>query len=159
MSVEDILSHGVKKRYRTSKSKPVTSSGKILHDVGKTYPEAASVYAKCFSGSAADRDDYATMQTSSQAERKILWIRVALIEGKLRGIVGEVVKNRRYTDRGTPGVGRESILPRLYGSGGFRWGFRDWISVYGDNGCRGGWRSRKGYWFLKAMVKDYMREH
>lgn len=109
MSVEDILSHGVKKRYRASKSKPVTSSGKILHDVGKAYPDAASVYAKCFNGAAAaDRDDYATMQTSSQAERKVLWIRVALIEGKLRGIIGEVVKNRRYRQSDTRSRGRVS---------------------------------------------------
>ena len=109
MSVEDILSHGVKKRYRASKSKPVTSSGKILHDGGKAYPDAASVYAKCFNGAAAaDRDDYATMQTSSQAERKVLWIRVALIEGKLRGIIGEVVKNRRYRQRYNRSRGRVS---------------------------------------------------
>jgi len=109
VSVEDILSHGVKKRYRASKSKPVTSSGKILHDVGKAYPDAASVYAKCFNGAAAaDRDDYATMQTSSQAERKVLWIRVALIEGKLRGIIGEVVKNKRYRQRDTRSRGRVS---------------------------------------------------
>jgi len=103
VSVEDVLSHGVKRRYHVSKSKPITSSGKILHDLGKTYPDAASIYAKCFVDTSDGQDDYTVVQTSSPAERKILWIRVAMIDGKLTKIVGEILKRRRYrwTDNGT----------------------------------------------------------
>lgn len=103
VSVEDVLSHGVKRRYHASKSKPVTSSVKILHDVGKTYPDAASVYAKCFVHSSDEQDDYTVMQTNSPAERRILWIRVAMIDGKLPKIVGEILKRRRYRQTDTRG--------------------------------------------------------
>ena len=96
VSVEDVLSHRVKKRYHASKSKPVTPSVKILHDIGKTYPDAASVYAKCFIHSSDEHDDYTVVQTTSPAERRILWIRVAMIDGKLPKIVGEILKRKRY---------------------------------------------------------------
>ena len=101
-----MLSYGVRRRYHSSKSKQLPSSAKILHDLGKIVPEAASVYEKCFPtarSSASEgnspgkliTDEYAVLQTSSPAERKVLWIRVALIEGKLLKIIEGLMQDPR----------------------------------------------------------------
>ncbi len=104
VSVEDVLSYGVKRRYRSSKSKPLPPSAKVLHDLAKTHPEAATVYEKCFSSlpqtpggspNNSTRDDYTAFQTNSPLERKVLWIRVALIEKKLQSIIDGLMKNPR----------------------------------------------------------------
>ena len=74
----------------------MTSSGKVLRDVGKTLFQAATVYAKCYGGAEViPQDEYATIQNASPAERKVFWIRVALMEGKLKPIIEEVMKNPR----------------------------------------------------------------
>ena len=90
----------MRQRYQSSKSKQLTSSVKILHELGKTHPDAAAIHYKCFEaelkGAHEEREDYATLQTSSPAERKVLWIRVALVEGKLKSIVDELMRNPRY---------------------------------------------------------------
>lgn len=100
VSVEEVLSYGVRRRYRSNKSKQLTSSAKILHEMGRTYPDAAALYSKCFVTAAVEKEDYAILQSSSPAERKVLWIRAALVEGKLQGILDEIRKNPRhyYTD-------------------------------------------------------------
>lgn len=46
VSVEEILSYGVRKRY--SPSKQLSSSAKILADIGKTFPVAAATFDKCY---------------------------------------------------------------------------------------------------------------
>lgn len=46
VSVEDILCYGVKRRYASSKQ--LSSSAKILSDLGKTFPVAAATYEKCY---------------------------------------------------------------------------------------------------------------
>ena len=98
MSVEDVLSYGVRRRYHSGKSKQLTSSAKILHEVGKTYADAAALYSKCFeAGAQEEKEDYAVLQSSSPAERKVLWIRAALVEGKLQSILDEIMKSPRYS--------------------------------------------------------------
>ena len=99
VSVEDILSFEVRHKYHTSKGKVVTSSGRILQELGKTYPDAASLFNRCFEsspGNGGDREDYVQLQSrDSPAERKMLWIRVALVEGNLQGIVEQLLKKPR----------------------------------------------------------------
>lgn len=46
VSVEEILSYGVRKRY--SASKHLSSSAKILADIGKMFPVAAATFDKCY---------------------------------------------------------------------------------------------------------------
>ena len=94
VSVEDILSFEVRHKFRVSKGKVVTSSGRVLQELGKTYPDAASLFSQCFEGSpgsGGERQDYAQLQSDSPAERKVLWIRVALVETKLQGIVEQLL--------------------------------------------------------------------
>lgn len=98
VSVEDILSYEVRHKYHVAKGKGVTSSGRVLQELGKTYPDAASVFNRCFEGSSLSgngREDYAQLQSGSPAERKVLWIRVALIDGKLQAIVEQLMKRPR----------------------------------------------------------------
>ena len=97
VSVEDILSYEVRHKYHSGKGKAVTSSGRVLQELGKTFPEAASLFNRCFEGgSGAEQEDYAKLQIGSATERKILWIRVALVDGKLQGVVEQLIKKRRY---------------------------------------------------------------
>ena len=93
--MEDILSCGVLKRYQSFyyRSK-LTASGRVLQELGKTLPEAAAIYKKCFEDSPKEREDYA--QAPTAAERKVVWIRAALIEGKLQVIVENFMKNPKY---------------------------------------------------------------
>lgn len=95
VSVEDILSYGVKKKFRTNRSKLTTPSGKVLQEVGKTSPEAADIYDKCFSESSEGKEDYVLFHGISLAERKVGWLRAALVEGKLHAIVQSIVANPR----------------------------------------------------------------
>lgn len=94
--MEDILSYGVKKKYQSYRSRIVTPSGRILQDVGKVLPDATAIYEKCFSDSAMEREDYYYTHAISMAEKKVLWIRAALIEGKLQGIVECIMNNSKY---------------------------------------------------------------
>lgn len=99
MSVDDILSYEVRHKY-VGKSKAVTSSGRVLQELGKSYPEAASLFNRCFeggAGSGSDQEDYARLQSGSLTERRILWIRVALVDGKLQGVVEQLIRRSRYT--------------------------------------------------------------
>lgn len=91
--MEDILSYGVKKKFQSFRSKVVTPSGRVLQDVGKVLPDAAAIYKNCFSESGAEREDYYYVHVISMAEKKVLWIRAALIEGKLQGIVETIMNN------------------------------------------------------------------
>ena len=103
MSVEDILSFEVRSKFHVSKGRGATSSGRVLQELGKTFPEAASLFNRCFEGSSlsppgagGSRDDYAQLQSASLAERKVLWIRVALVDAKLQAIVEQLMKKPRY---------------------------------------------------------------
>ena len=99
MSVEDILSFEVRSKFHVSKGRGVTSSGRVLQELGKTYPEAASLFNRCFEGSsAASREDYAQLQSGSPAERKVLWIRVALVDGKLQAVIEQIMKKPRFVN-------------------------------------------------------------
>ncbi len=71
----------------------VTSSGRVLQDLGKTLPEAAAIYEKCFDANSPNKEDYTHVHTLSAAERKIVWIRAALIEGKLQDVVEKLMSN------------------------------------------------------------------
>ena len=93
MSVEDILSYGVKRRYQSFRSKLITPSGRVLQDLGKSMPEAADLYDKCFSSNLTEKEDYTFVHDVSMAERKVGWIRAALVEGKLQLIIGKIMKN------------------------------------------------------------------
>lgn len=97
VSVEDILSYGVKRRYSTGKVKQVTPSGRVLQELGKTYPEAAELYSKCYGEIVGNREDYVLASSSSPraADKKVIWIRAALVEGKLQGVVEQLMKNPR----------------------------------------------------------------
>lgn len=97
VSVEDILSHEVRHKYSASRGKGLTSSARVLQELGKTFPEAASLFNRCFEDSGNDREDYVQLQSDSPAERKILWIRVALIDGKLQGVIEQLRAKARYT--------------------------------------------------------------
>lgn len=46
VSVEEVLSFGVKKRYAASKQ--LSSSAKILADLGRSFPVAAATFDKCY---------------------------------------------------------------------------------------------------------------
>ena len=46
VSVEEVLSYGVRKRYATSKQ--LSSSAKILADLGRRFPVAAATFDKCY---------------------------------------------------------------------------------------------------------------
>lgn len=97
VSVEDIISYGVKRKYHSYyRSKVITSSGRLLQDLGKTLPEAASIYEKCFDESRKEKEDYTYVHGWSTSERKVVWIRAALIEGKLRTIVDSLFNNAKY---------------------------------------------------------------
>ena len=82
----------------------MTSSGRVLQELGKSFPEAASLFNRCFEGSpssgargsSSSREDYAQLQSGSPAERKVLWIRVALVDTKLQAIVEQLMKKPRY---------------------------------------------------------------
>ncbi|KAL5477266.1 hypothetical protein EMCRGX_G024036 [Ephydatia muelleri] len=92
--VEEILSYGTKKKYQVSRSKPLPPSGKILHDLGKKVKEAEEVYGLSFAQHTnAGRPDYACMQGSAITERRIVWVRVAMVEGKLKTIVEAMATN------------------------------------------------------------------
>ncbi len=95
VSVEDILSYGVKKKYQYYRSKVLTPSGRVLQDVGKVLPAAAAIYDKCFSEAASERgkEDYYLVHVVSPAEKKVLWLRAALIEGHLQAIVETILGN------------------------------------------------------------------
>ena len=95
VSVEDILSYQVKRRHRGNKT--ITPSGRILRELSKSFPIALDVYNKAFSDSKEGKQDYSTTQTSSATERKVLWIRVALVEGSLANIVEQLVGHPRYS--------------------------------------------------------------
>jgi len=95
VSVEDILSYGVKKKYQGYRSKGVTSSGRVLQELGRSLPEAASVYQKSFDDHYTGKEDYAQAHVVSNTDRKIMWIRVALVEGKLQAIVENLLKNSK----------------------------------------------------------------
>ena len=106
VSVEDILSYEVRSKFHVSKGRGVTSSGRVLQELGKSFPEAASLFNRCFEGSpssgaegssSSSREDYAQLQSGSPAERKVLWIRVALVDAKLQTIVEQLMKKRRYS--------------------------------------------------------------
>lgn len=91
------MSYGVKRRYSSSKVKLVTASGRVLQELGKTYPEAAQLYSKCYEDNErTDKEDYVLVSSGSLADKKALWIRAALVEGKLQGVVEQLMKNRRY---------------------------------------------------------------
>ncbi len=72
-----------------------TPSGRILQDLGKKLPEAAALYDKCFDVNSREKQDYSFVHVVSPAERKVGWIRAALVEGKLQIIVGSIMKNRK----------------------------------------------------------------
>ena len=94
--MEEILSYGTKKKYQVSRSKPLPPSGKILHDLGKKVKEAEEVYGLSFAQHTnAGRPDYACMQGSAITERRIVWVRVAMVEGKLKTIVEAMATNAR----------------------------------------------------------------
>ena len=93
--MEDILSYGVKRRYSNTRMRSVTPSGRILQELGKTYPEASQLYSKCYGERERAREDYVLVGSSSPADRKVLWIRAALVESKLQGVVEQLMKNRR----------------------------------------------------------------
>lgn len=95
--VEEILSYGAKKKYQVSRSKPLPPSGKILHDLGKRVKEAEEVFSLSFTqyGSGTGRPDYACVQGSALTERRIVWVRVAMVEGKLKTIVDAMTTNAR----------------------------------------------------------------
>ena len=98
VSVEDILSYEVRHKFNGSRGKGITSSGRVLQELGKSFPDAASLFNRCFEGShgnGSDREDYAQLQSDSPAERKILWIRAALVDGKLQGIVEQLMEKGR----------------------------------------------------------------
>ena len=97
VSVEDILAFEVRSKFHVSKVRGVTSSGRVLQELGKTFPEAASLFNRCFEGAGGSREDYAQLQSDSPAERKVLWIRVALVDGKLQAIVEQLLKKPRYS--------------------------------------------------------------
>lgn len=102
MSVEDILSFEVRSKFHVSRGRGATSSGRVLQELGKTFPEAASLFNRCFEGSSlspgarGSREDYAQLQSDSPAERKVLWIRVALVDAKLQAIIEQLIKKPRY---------------------------------------------------------------
>ena len=88
VSVEDILSYGVKRKYQSYyRSKVIPASARVLQDLGKTLPEAAAVYENCFGESSKVKEDYVMAVTPT--EKKVVWIRVALIEGEVAVHCGE----------------------------------------------------------------------
>ncbi len=58
-------------------------------------PEAATIYDKYFSESSEGKKDYLFVRGISPAEKKVGWIRAALVEGKLHTIVQSIVAHPR----------------------------------------------------------------
>jgi hypothetical protein len=58
-------------------------------------PDAAAIYEKCFSDKSVEREGYYYVHVISMAEKKVLWIRAALIEGKLQRIVESIMSSPR----------------------------------------------------------------
>ena len=83
----------MKRKYQSYRSKGVTSSGRVLQDLGKSLPEAAAIYEKCFDANSPIKEDYTHIHSLSAAERKIVWIRAALVEGKLQAIMDKLMSN------------------------------------------------------------------
>ncbi len=87
------MSYGVKRKFQTNRSKVITPSGKVLQEVGRTLPDAADIFDKCFGENSDGKSEYMLVQGLSPAERKMGWIRAALVEGKLQAIVDSIVKS------------------------------------------------------------------
>ena len=95
-----MLSYGTHKQYQTSSHKlHNTASAKVLQGLTKTYPVAFSIHQMCYGGEkkSESRPDYAKVHTDSSADKKIVWVRTALVEHTLKAIVDEILKNPRYT--------------------------------------------------------------
>ena len=102
MVVEEVLSYGTHKQYQTSSHKlHNTASAKVLQGLTKTYPVAFSIHQMCYGGEKKSclesRPDYAKVHADSSADKKIVWVRTALVEHTLKAIVDEILKNPRYT--------------------------------------------------------------
>ena len=98
--VEEVLSYGTHKQYQTSSHKlHNTASAKVLQGLTKTYPVAFSIHQMCYGGEkkSESRPDYAKVHADSSADKKIVWVRTALVEHTLKAIVDEILKNPRYT--------------------------------------------------------------
>ena len=95
--VEEILSYGTHKQYRSSSHKlHNTASAKVLQGLSKSYPVAFSIHQMCYGGEkkSESRPDYAKVYaSSSSADKKIVWVRTALVEHTLKAIVDEILKN------------------------------------------------------------------
>ena len=66
-----------------------------MRELGKTFPDALEVYNKCYNTQGGEREDYTVMQSTSPVERRVLWLRVALVEGKLAAIVERILVDPR----------------------------------------------------------------
>ncbi len=92
--MEDILSYRIKRQFST---KSPSQSLKILQDLSTSCPEAQDVYTKVSEPFDPKSEDYyVQIRTSFPVDRKILWLRVALLEGKLAAILDKLAANCRY---------------------------------------------------------------
>ncbi len=92
-SVEEILSYRIKCRFITMVP---SKSLRILQELSSSCTEAQHVYTECCRPSSQSKDDYAIVRDSFSVDKKILWIRMAILEGKLAAILEKLVTNSRY---------------------------------------------------------------
>ncbi|XP_064404269.1 small G protein signaling modulator 1-like [Halichondria panicea] len=92
VSVEDILSYRIKCRFA---SMVPSKSLRILQELSSSCTEAQDVYTECCRPSSQIEDDYARVRDSFSVDKKILWIRMAILEGKLAAILEKLVANSR----------------------------------------------------------------
>ena len=113
VSVDNILSYGVRRRYTSTPTvrHPLTSSGRVLQELGKIFPVARSIYQMCYGDNKSKYDhahlkphpliltyifrvmpEYARFHSDTVSEQRILWIRTAMIEKTMKPIIDELLK-------------------------------------------------------------------
>ncbi|XP_019848772.1 PREDICTED: small G protein signaling modulator 1-like [Amphimedon queenslandica] len=95
LSVDDVLSFGVRRRYVTSSRQPLTTSGRVLQELSKVFPVARSIYQMCYLPNTGKRvkPEYAGIHGDLSSERRILWIRVSLVERTMKAIIDQLLKS------------------------------------------------------------------
>jgi hypothetical protein len=105
LSVEDILSHGVRRRFISllSSHNSLTSSGRVLQELSRVFPVARSIYQMCYGPKQKNKvtPDYARIQSNASYEKKILWIRTAIVEKTMSAIIHQLLEKPElyYTKR------------------------------------------------------------
>ncbi len=101
VSVEDILSYRIKCRLVRGTSTD-SRSLRILQELSTSCTEAHDVYTKVSEPfDPRSEDYYARVRLSFPVDKRILWIRIAILEGKLAAILETLAAHSRWSALGS----------------------------------------------------------